>query len=75
MTTNQYYLCAYGNSTRVSNRVSSPRLAAAYCYGVVDRVTVVSIGGRSWKYLPQKEKDRILAELKAQHKTNTGNDL
>jgi hypothetical protein len=69
-----YYLCAYGNSTRISEKVSTPEAAARYCYGVVSRVTCLPLP-RSWKYLNQKEKAGLHTELAKLHLEQTGNQL
>jgi hypothetical protein len=71
----QYYLCAFGHVTRISKRTSTPEQAAQYCFGVVDRVTVLPIGGRSWRYFNNKTKGMFLNELKKKHFEATGNQI
>lgn len=70
-----YFLCAFGNTTRISVKVATAREAALYCYGVVNRVTCVLIGSRSWKYLNNKTKAELQNHLRQLHKKLTGFDL
>jgi hypothetical protein len=69
-----YYLCAFGPSIRMSGKCASPEEAAKHCFGVVDRVTCLCIGGRSWKYASVGQKVAWESELKRLHKDRTGND-
>ena len=70
-----YYLCAYGNTTRLSIKCSSKEEAAKYCYGVVDNVTVLNLGGRSPKYVTNAKKKEWHNTLSKLHKSQTGFDL
>ena len=69
-----YYLCAYGNYSRISIKVATPEEAARYCFGVVDRVTCLGFN-KSWKYLSSKKRQELHNQLKALHKQKTGNAL
>jgi hypothetical protein len=70
-----YYLCAYETMSCLSHKCTSEDAAAMHCFGVTDRVTVLNIGGRSYKcanHAKKMEWHKKLAEL---HKQQTGNDL
>ena len=68
-----YYLCAYGNQFRVSHKCSSEEEAARYCWGVVDGVTVLSIGPRNIRYLTFKRRAEFENKLRSFHHQRTGN--
>jgi hypothetical protein len=73
----RYYLVAYGNMARWSQRVASMTAAAIDTYGVCDteRMTVVDAGGRSPAYLTQRQKAALRIELRRRHLEKTGNDI
>jgi hypothetical protein len=62
-----YYLCAFGDTSRVSNKCNSSNEAAIYCFGVTSGVTCLNIGGRAWKYASAKQKQQWQEELKKIH--------
>jgi hypothetical protein len=73
----KYYMCAYGGSIRYSRKCESEDAAAKYCFGVMDRVTVLCIGTRApkYQYMARKALHELQVRLVALHKSRTGNDI
>ncbi len=70
-----FYLCAYGNVTRWSDKCLTEDEARIYTFGVTSRVTVIDAGTRTPQYMTLKAKNAIKMALATKHLAATGEKI